>query len=220
MLTIGVDDAGRGPVIGPMVLAGVLVDDNARTALKLERIKESKQVIHPVRIRFAGIIKESVLDYSIVKSSPQEIDDAVLRGRNLNTLEAQKTAEIINALNTKKDKIKVLIDCPSTNPSAWNRTLMEFIEHPGNLQIVCEHKADVNHIEAAAASILAKVTREEEVEKLKKKYGAIGSGYPSDPNTKEFLKKNAKKLENSGIFRKSWQTWRKLIPEPKQSTLF
>lgn len=220
MLTIGVDDAGRGPIIGPMVLAGVLVDEKMRTELRLLGVKDSKQVLHPKRIKLAKAIKEKVIAYKIVKSTPEEIDHAVLRGRNLNTLEAQKTAEIINALNTKKEKIRIMIDCPSTNPAAWKRTLFEFLEHTNNLEIMCEHRADVNYVEASAASILAKVTREEEVEKLKKEYGAIGSGYPSDPNTKEFLKKNAKKLENSGIFRKSWSTWRKIIPEHKQSTLF
>jgi ribonuclease HII len=220
MLTIGIDDAGRGPVLGPMILAGVLVDDSLRAELRALGIKDSKQVIHSTRVRLAKVIREKVVAYKVVKSYPEEIDEAVLRGRNLNTLEAQKTAELINLLNTKKDKIKVIIDCPSVNPTAWRKTLSEFIEHPDNLEIVCEHKADVNHPEVSAASILAKVAREEEVEKLKKEYGNIGSGYPADPDTKEFLKKNGKKLENSGIFRKSWSTWKKLIPADNQKTLF
>lgn len=222
MLTIGIDDAGRGPVLGSMFLAGVLVDDSMRGELRALGIKDSKQVIHSTRVRLAKIIREKVVAYKVVKSSPDEIDEAVLRGRNLNTLEAQKTAELINLLNTKKDKIKVIIDCPSVNPTAWRKTLFEFIEHPDNLEIACEHKADVNHPEVSAASILAKVAREEEVEKLKKEYGNIGSGYPADPNTKEFLEKNAKRLENSGIFRKSWATWKTFInsDKRKQETLF
>lgn len=220
MLTIGIDDAGRGPVIGPMILAGVLVDDSLRGELRALGIKDSKQVIHSTRIRLAKLIREKVVAYKVVKAFPQEIDEAVLRGRNLNTLEAQKTAELINLLNTKKDKIRIIIDCPSVNPSAWRRTLSEFIEHPDNLEIACEHKADVNHPEVSAASILAKVAREEEVDKIKKEYGKTGSGYPADPDTKEFLKKNAKRLENSGIFRKSWATWKALFPAENQKTLF
>jgi ribonuclease HII len=151
-----------------------------------------------------------------VKSSPEQIDKAIFDKINLNTLEAMKTAEIINDLNPKKEKVKVIVDCPSVNTKAWQEKLMEFIEHHENLDVSCEHKADANHIEAAAASILAKVQREEEVEKLKKEHGPIGSGYPSDPTTKEFLKEHGKELQNSGIFRKSWATWQKMFPQAKQ----
>ena len=219
ILTIGIDDAGRGPVLGSMFLAGVLVTNKTKLELKKEGVKDSKQVIHSTRIRLAKIIQEKVVDYKVVKSSPEEIDEAVLRGRNLNTLEAQKTAELINLLNTEKDKIRVIIDCPSTNPTAWRKTLFEFIKHPDNLEIVCEHKADVNHPEVSAASILAKVAREEEVEKIHKEYGETGSGYPADPKTKEFLKEFGRKLENSGLFRKSWAPWKLLYPEKAQSRL-
>jgi len=96
-----------------------------------------------------------------------------------------------------------------------------FVEHLDNLNIKCEHKADVNYISAAAGSILAKVTREEEVGKIKKEFGNVGSGYPSDPNTKRFLREHGAKLKDSGIFRKTWATWKKLFPESdNQKTLF
>lgn len=223
MLALGIDDSGRGPIIGPMILAGVLLDENGKTALKKANIKESKQVIHSTRIKMAELIKESVLAFHIVKSSPEEIDFSIKTGVNLNTLEAKKTAEIINTLNSGKNKIKVLVDCPSTNIKAWKKTLMGFVNEKNNLDVSCEHKADVNYIEVAAASILAKVAREEEVELLKeeyKKYGNIGSGYPSDPITKEFLKKHGNELSNSGIFRKTWKTWKALFPNSKkQATL-
>jgi|TARA_Y100000034_G_scaffold90300_1_gene108761 ribonuclease HII len=215
-LTIGIDDAGRGPLIGPMILAGVLVDKASLTSLKKHPIDDSKTIIHSTRITLAKIIKQSVVSYKIVQSSPAQIDKAIFDKINLNTLEAMKTAEIINDLNPKKEKVKVIVDCPSVNTKAWQAKLMEFIEHPENLQVSCEHKADANHIEAAAASILAKVTREEEVSKIKKQHGNIGSGYPSDPTTRDFLKEHGKQLANSGIFRKSWQTWQKLYPEAKQ----
>ena len=93
---------------------------------------------------------------------------------------------------------------------------MKFIDNTDNLEIKCEHKADFNHIVVSAASVLAKVTREEEVEKLKdqyKSYGDIGSGYPSDPSTKKFLKEHGSELKDSGIFRKTWATWKALFLE-------
>lgn len=222
MLILGIDDAGRGPLIGPLILAGVLADKNSETALKRLNVADSKILAHPERIRLSKLIKESVLTYHVVKSLPSEIDSAINSKLNLNTLEALKTAEIINKINSgrlKKEKIKVIVDCPSVNTSAWTRTLESFIEYKDNLKIVCEHKADANYPVVSAASILAKVAREEAVDSLKSKYGNIGSGYPSDPVTKEFLKSQGSNLKDSGIFRKSWATWKALFPEKSQSTL-
>lgn len=218
-LILGIDDAGRGPIIGPMILAGVLIEKAKEPALKKHGVADSKLLQHSKRIQLAKIIKESALSFHIVKASPEEIDNSINSRINLNTLEAIKTAEIINALAPKKQRIKVIIDCPSTNTSAWKNTLVKYIKTPQNLTILCEHKADFNHPVVSAASILAKVEREEEVSKLKKQYGDIGSGYPSDPTTKEFLKTNGKALKEKGIFRKSWATWKALFPEKSQSTL-
>ena len=214
-LIIGIDDAARGPLIGPMFLAGVLLDENSLQALKKYNIKESKQLIHSTRIQLSKVIEQTSLSYKVVSSSPEEIDKAVNSKMNLNTLEAIKMAEIINFLNDKKQKTKVIVDCPSVNTNKFKYLLTSHIENPENLTIKCEHKADENYIEVAAASILAKVAREEAVSKLKSQYGNIGSGYPSDPYTQEFLKKQGKKLKDSGIFRKSWATWTSLFPEDK-----
>ncbi len=215
MLVLGIDDAGRGPLIGPMILAGVLMEKNKENFLKKNGVKDSKMLEHPARLKISRIIKENAEDIDVVKVSPEEIDNAILFGKNLNTLEASKMAAVINKINSgkrQKDKITVIVDCPSVNISAWQETLEGFIEHKDNLKIICEHKADANHVVVGAASILAKVTREEEVAKIKKQYGDIGSGYPSDPYTKEFLKKRGKELANSGIFRKSWATWKEIFP--------
>ena len=217
-LILGIDDAGRGPLIGPMILAGVLVTKEQEQFLKGQGVKDSKMLTHANRVRLAEIIKKNSIKFHVVQSSPEEIDAFVESKANLNTLEATKTAEIINALNNEQEKIKVIVDCPSVNTTAWKKTLSKFIKHIDNLELHCEHKADVNHPSASAASILAKVAREEEVEKIKNdfsKYGNIGSGYPSDPATKTFLKKNGKELENSGIFRKSWGTWKQFFSPKK-----
>jgi len=218
-LILGIDDAGRGPLIGPMILAGVLLDKNGEEVLKKHNVRDSKTVLHPVRIKLAEIIKETALNHHIVKSLPEDIDKAITSGTNLNTLEAIKTAEIINYINNEKEKIKVIVDCPSVNIKAWRLKLLEFIKHKDNLELICEHKADANHISVSAASILAKVTREEEIEKLKLEYGNFGSGYPADPTTKNFLKSSGKKFSNSGLFRKTWATWKVLFPNKSQALL-
>ena len=218
-MIIGIDDAGRGPLIGPMVLAGVLLSTEQEQFLKKKGVADSKTLSHPRRIALAAIIKETVIASAAQLSQPEEIDHAVLGGANLNTLEAQKAAHIINTLNTKKEPIKVIIDCPSTNLSAWRATVLKYVDHAENLTLICEHKADANHPSVSAASILAKVVREEEVAKLKETYGNFGSGYPSDPTTKAFLKSQGALLKDTGIFRKSWETWRTLFPVTGQKTL-
>ncbi len=222
---LGIDDAGRGPVIGPMILAGVLLTDKQEKILRKHNVKDSKQLSHQTRINLEKLIRKNTLKHAITRSSPNEIDNALSSGTNLNTLEAQKTAEIINTLNEKdlyNKKIKVIVDCPSTNTRAWRSTLLKYISYAENLIITCEHKADANYTSVGAASILAKVEREDEIEKIRecyKKYGNLGSGYPSDPITKEFLKKNGARLKNEGIFRKTWSTWKSLFPEKLQTTL-
>lgn len=219
MLTLGIDDAGRGPLIGPMVLAGVLFDENAEKFLENHKIVDSKMLTQAQRESVEKVIKEASKGYHIVRASPEKIDSSISSGTNLNTLEAMEAAEIINKLNNKDVKIKVVVDCPSVNTVAWRSTLLEYIDHKENLTVLCEHKADANHLSVSAASILAKLTREEEVSKIKKKYGNIGSGYPSDPYTKKFLETQGSQLSDSGIFRKSWATWKKIFPEdtPKES---
>lgn len=220
MLLLGIDDAGRGPLIGPMFLAGVLLRSEEEKILKAEGVNDSKQLLHPVRVKLAGYIEEKAVTFKVVSATAVQIDHSIKTGINLNTLEAMKAAEIINSLNKPKEKIKVIIDCPSVNVKSWKETLAQYILKIDNLDIICEHKADVNHPVVSAASILAKVAREEAVFNLKKEYGNFGSGYPSDPLTIAFAKKNGSRLKDSGIFRKTWATWKELFPEPGQSKLF
>ena len=174
-LILGIDVAGRGPLIGPMILAGVLVTQEQDKILRSKGAVDSKSITHKVRMLVAKEIESNSLGYNVQLSSPEEIDKSILSGVNLNTLEAMKAANIINALNNKKDKIKVIVDCPSVNTKSWRSKLLEFIDNKDNLDVHCEHKADVNHPSVSAASILAKVRREEEVELIKKKYDEYGN---------------------------------------------
>jgi ribonuclease HII len=210
MLTIGIDDAGRGPVIGPMVLAGVLVDEKQEAQLKMIKVKDSK-LLSPKRREFlAREIKKIVSANCIIRISAEEIDGLMSSGTNLNKIEAIKCAEIVNILSKNIKSTNVIIDCPSTNIKAWQNTVMEDIKDRSKIKMKCEHKADLNHAPVSAASILAKVTRDDEVEKIKRQYNIdFGSGYPSDPLCVEFLKTpEAQELAKKGLIRKSWQTWK------------
>ena len=219
-LILGIDDAGRGPVIGPMVLAGCLLTKEAEKELKRAGVKDSKELTNKRREHFSKIIKEKAETFEIVMSNPIEIDDSLNNGKNLNKLEAQKTAEIINKINRGYKKIKVIVDCPSVSIEKWKDILRHYVDDLSTLEISCEHKADKNHIAVSAASILAKCVREKEMEKLREEFGEeIGSGYTSDPLTQRYLEKNAEKHKDSGIFRKTWETWKKAFENLAQRRL-
>jgi len=216
MLILGIDDAGRGPVIGPMVLAGCLIDEKFEKELKNLGVKDSKQLTQKRREFLAEKIKELSETFEIILSHPEEIDGKNKAGINLNAVEAIKTAEIINKINKGFTKIKVIIDCPSVSIEKWKDFLKTKIDNLSNLEIHCEHKADVNHVSVSAASILAKCAREMEMARLKEKYGnEIGSGYCSDPLTIKFLEKHNQTYGDKGIFRKTWSTWKDIAEQKK-----
>jgi len=210
MKILGIDEAGRGPVIGPLIVAGVMVEQEDEK--KLGKVKDSKLLAHTKRIELDEQIKQNS-KCLIIEVSPSEIDSALLsKDLNLNWLEAHKQAEIINRLNPDK----AIIDCPSINCEKYTNYLEELLINK-KIQLIVEHKADVNYPVCSAASILAKVKREEEVEKIKKKYGDIGPGYPSHPTTQKFVKENWEK--HPEIFRKTWATYKKQAEGKRQRGL-
>jgi ribonuclease HII len=210
---IGIDDAGRGPVIGPMILAGVLIDNKEESILKELGAKDSKLLSPTTRNKIGNEIK-SKYKYHIEKSSPEDIDSC----ENLNTLEAMKAAMIINQLTEKiKEEVDVIIDCPSVNTKEWKSTVEKFLNNKEKIKIKAEHKADFNYPVVSAASIIAKESREEEVAKLKKELQIdFGSGYPADPKTIEFIEKNYADPIYSKIIRHSWSTVKKLKTSQKK----
>ncbi len=220
MLILGIDDAGRGPVIGPMILAGCLVEEETGEEFKKLGVKDSKQLTDKRREFLAEIIREKSIAFEIVIINPDEIDGENSHGTNLNDVEAIACAKIINKINKGFKEIKVIIDCPSVSIEKWKNFLKTKIENLSNLEIVCEHKADKNHVEVSAASILAKSAREREMNILKEKFGdEIGSGYTSDLVTCRFLEKYAEKHKESGIFRQTWETWKKACAKLDQKKL-
>jgi ribonuclease HII len=211
-LILGIDDAGRGPVIGPMVLAGCLIKEEDAARLKELGVRDSKLLLPEKREKLFEIIKEAAERFYIVQVSAAEIDSSIRHGINLNQVEALKTAEIINyLLENEKNEVTVLIDCPSNNIPAWRNYVLDRVHENirKRIKIQCEHKADVRYPSVSAASILAKVTRDAEIEKIKKKYDIdIGSGYPADPTCQKFLKTKGKEYQKYGIIRETWQTWK------------
>lgn len=209
-LVCGIDEAGRGPVIGPMVMAGVIIKKEKENLLQDLGVKDSKKILPEKRESLFEKITELVDDYFIIQVSPDEIDSALSsESMNLNWLEAQTQARILEKLCPEK----AYIDCPSINVKAFCDYLKKRTSKA--CELVVEHSADDKYPVCSAASILAKVTRDREIKKLCAEHGDFGSGYPADPKTKEFIKANY----NLPIFRKSWSTWKKIKEEKNQRGL-
>ena len=213
-LLLGIDDAGRGPVLGPMILAGVLIEKEQEQTIKDWGAKDSKLLYPTKRKEISDKIKDQ-FKYHIEISQPKEIDNH----KNLNTLEAEKAAKIINKLTKNlNEKIQVIIDCPSVNIESWSKDVQKLINNPKNISLSCEHKADFNHPIVSAASIIAKEKREDEIYKLKLQLKTdFGSGYPADPKTKEFITKNFDNPKFKELIRFSWNTVKKLIKVKKSN---
>ncbi|MGV8169012.1 MAG: ribonuclease HII [Candidatus Nanoarchaeia archaeon] len=211
MIVAGVDEAGRGPVIGPMVMAICSIEESNVHLLDELGVKDSKLIL-PEKREFLFEKIKALCKYKIIILSPQEIDDALNdRSVNLNRLEAKTTARLIDSL----DADKFIIDCPSTNINAYKEYLASLISKKANLQV--EHKADLNNTIVGAASVLAKVTRDRIIEELKKEAKEdFGSGYPSDPRTVDFLRRNWSKYK---FFRTSWATYKNVAGVKKQKKL-
>ena len=209
-LVCGIDEAGRGPVIGPMVMAGVIMEEEKNQDLIELGVKDSKLLSASERQRLYKYIVKMAINHIIISFDPAEIDAALNDPiMNLNHLEAKATASVIDVITPTPSR--VITDCPSTNMAAYIQKVKSFLGKPTKAIIISEHKADVNYPIVSAASILAKVTRDEAIERLKKYYKVdFGSGYPSDPKTKKFLAENYAKPKYSSIFRKSWKTYKEL----------
>ncbi|MGV8150136.1 MAG: ribonuclease HII [Candidatus Woesearchaeota archaeon] len=217
----GIDEAGRGPIIGPLVIAVAAIPEDKMNILKENGVKDSKLLSEKQREEIFKNIEHQIR-YELIIIMPAEIDEAVnSQTYNLNWLEADKAADILNKIDAKleSDVSKVIIDCPSTNTNAYKEYFRKRMDNT-DVDLIVEHKADMNHLIVGAASIIAKVTREKELEKIKRKLKIdFGSGYPSDPKTKDFLKENWHKKEYQQLFRKSWQTYKNLADVKKQSSL-
>ncbi len=204
MKICGIDEAGRGPVIGPMVMAGAMTDEKGIQKLQELGVKDSKLLSPRQRERLFPKISE-ICSLKIVVIQPREIDEAVSSPTsNLNKLELIHTAVIINDLEPHQ----AIVDCPSTNTKSYAEELRLFLKNK-KIEIIAEHKADLHFPIVSAASIIAKVTRDNEIEKIKKRIGIeFGSAYPSDERTVQFLKKHWR--EYPDIIRKTWATYKNL----------
>lgn len=208
MKLCGVDEAGKGSVLGPMVTSGIIISDFSE--LSRLGIKDSKQLTPKKRKDLFNEIVSSFTTYSAVKT-PEDIDS---RPSTMNRFTAECHAEVVRNLSPDV----AYLDACDVNEKRFGDNVKRL--SGVNADIISEHKADDKYKIVGAASIVAKVTRDNEIEILKSEYGDIGSGYPSDPTTIAFLKNYIKKNGCApACARKTWQTIDDIINETSQKRI-
>ena len=197
MIVCGVDDAGRGSVLGPLVIAGVSIERTKIKHLSEIGVKDSKQLSPKMREALYKKIITIVDDHYVAKISPKIIDQSVHKNQ-LNHLEAKYMAKIIAKLQPDSS----YVDSCDVNPARFGKEISK-LANSG--RIFSRHHADSKFAVVSAASIVAKVNRDREIEKLRKKYD-LGSGYPSDSKTMQFIKDWILDHNKTPEFvRKSWK---------------
>ncbi|HJW19709.1 MAG TPA: ribonuclease HII [Candidatus Nitrosotalea sp.] len=197
MLVCGVDDAGRGSVLGPLVIAGISIErKNIKQLVKIG-VKDSKQLSPQLREKLYGKILDLVEGYYVAKIPPKTIDKSVSKNL-LNQLEADYMAKVIKKLEAGSS----YVDSCDVNPKRFGLYISNLAKTG---KIISSHHADQKYPVVSAASIIAKVNRDRAIEKLRKNHD-LGSGYPSDPKTMRFIKQWISQNGNVPVFvRKSWK---------------
>jgi len=201
-LILGIDEAGRGPVIGPMVIAGYCIEEEKIELLKSLGVKDSKELTRKQREEIYKEIIKLTDKYKYIIIGPKTIDYYVYKNK-LNYLEFKNMIKIIEEI--KPDK--VIIDSPIVN----TKKVIEYIKNnlKINVEIIAENRADRNYPIVSAASIIAKVIRDREIDKIKEKINIdFGSGYPSDERTIKVLKEDYDKIKD--YVRESWMTIKRI----------
>ena len=201
----GVDEAGKGPVLGPLVVAAVAVD-NAKDIQDLG-IKDSKQLTPAKRKELANLIKNK-FSFAIEIIEAERVDE-YRKQNKLNDLNREAFEKLISKLNPNV----AYVDAADVNEHRFGKQIKEKLTNEKDTDVISMHKADAKIDVVAAASIIAKETRENEIRKLKEEIGDFGSGYPSDERTIKFLKSfyadNGKWPTGT---RKSWKTVERIRP--------
>lgn len=205
-ISIGIDEAGRGCVIGPMVVAVVAADDADRRWFWKNNVRDSKLVPPEERDGLAPRIKERCW-FQIKVALPSDIDCAVHdRSRTLNGLELELMSECLrDAMDQFGDQeTYALVDAPSINAHGFLEKL--FVASGWNEMngLRAKHHADARNRTVGAASIIAKYERERLIAILKRELGHdFGSGYCHDPRTIAHLKTLSR---DASHVRWSWST--------------
>lgn len=221
-LIVGVDEAGRGPVIGPLVMAAAALDEQQLEALVELGVDDSKRLSAKRREALDGPLRELLGGFELRVVTPAEIDGSALTG-GLDVLEAEVAAELIARLQPAV----AIVDAVGQGGHRHRQRIVAALRRRQvpELELVVENKADARYPIVGAASILAKVARDAALSALRETHGELGSGYPSDPKTRAAVARAAQAHVSSGAplpgyLRKRWGTVTRALDEARQGRLF
>jgi ribonuclease HII len=212
----GVDEAGRGPCFGPLVVAGILVEND--TELVRIGVNDSKQLTPKKREQLAPQITRLATNYELIVLPAVDID-VFRKTMTINQLEVFMFSKIIEKL--KPDVCYV--DAADVNEERFGQDIVSNLSYKPRM--ISKHKADEQYPIVGAASILAKVTRDEHIRKIAQELEPrlnlpLGSGYPADPVTKQFLSSWVSRFGTLPPYvRESWETCQQLIKNHKTKRL-
>lgn len=191
-----------------MVVVGVTTSKENHKHLKGIVRSDSKRLSPQVRERLSVDVRRLLSAVIVNILPPAEIDEWVLnRGPGgLNHLEATVMSKTIERLGAET----VYVDSCDVNAERFQRRLEGLVG--GAVQVVSTHKADEKYPIVSAASIIAKVIRDREIEKIAKVYGDVGTGYSHDERTIAFIERwYGEKGDLPPIVRRSWRTAKRLV---------
>ena len=204
-LVIGIDEAGAGPVLGPMVFGAVVVSKGTERIFKQQGVRDSKDVPPKQRDVLRALIMKTAVEYETVIIEANEIDERRSKGESMNAIKVKAVSTLLSNLNSKP--AVAYIDAFDNIATKHDVTFEKSLKEAGCNEtiIISEHRADSKYTVVGAASLIAKTERDERMQTFEQQVGiTLGSGYPSDPKTLNYLK-NCK-----GIFptfvRNSWKT--------------
>ena len=194
MIISGIDEAGRGPVLGPMVISIFSLEKERENEIVSIGVKDSKKITKSKREKIFDKLINKNFKFDFVTISPEEIDS-----NSLNKIFIEKVIYFAKSIKTDE----IFLDAP-----CQNKKCVEFSQRLSFLtgkKIYASNKADEKIPVVSASSIISKVIRDREIEKLHKIYGDFGSGYPSDKKTINWLKRNFELAKNEKILRNKWK---------------
>lgn len=214
---LGIDEAGRGCVLGPMVFGAFLVAEEDEESLRALGARDSKKVSAKKRVAMRGKLEEAAEAWRVVQIPPSTLDAESLG-------EITRRVIVDLAVELRPDVLVLDAPVPPKQIPRYRAELLDRLAARGlrGIEIIAENGADDTYPCCSAASILAKTTRDASLEAIQEVAGTpLGSGYPSDPKTRAYLK-------NVWIEQGAWPSWvrtkwdtiRRVVAECEQPRLF
>jgi len=208
----GVDEAGRGPAMGPLVVGAVAAEDD--DAFRQMGVKDSKQLTPRARDRLYDQIVDAADHWSTEIISAEDIDEQ-RKTLSLNDIEMRMFCKAADMGGVTV----IYADCPDVNEASFSQRMKTLFGK--DVEIIAKHKADDTYPIVSAASIIAKVTRDRMMEDIRKEFGTnVGSGYPSDHYTMDFIREWIEKNGSAPPHvRTSWEPVKEMLSVRKNTRI-